>query len=125
MKRLLVIAATTTAFLLASGGAAGAAGGGRDAGNCSGSSKYLLTVSRGKATTLKVNFKVSRAAPGGSWQLFGSDNGVRIFALSKVASRRGLVVVATTITNQPGADTIKASSYDATSGETCNATVVF
>ena len=124
MKRLFVIAATTTCLLLASGGYAGAAGR-HDAGKCSGSSTYLLTVSRGSAKTLEVKFKVSRATPGESWQLFGSDNGIRIFALSKDASPRGVVAVATNITDQPGADTIKASSYDATSGETCNAMVVY
>ena len=126
MKRqLLVIVTMTAALLVASVGYAGAAGRG-EAGKCSGgSSEYQLTVRRASASTLKVKFTVSKAKPGSSWQLFGSDDGDRIFAVSKTASRRGVVSVAKAISNLPGIDTIKASGYDATSGDMCNATLAF
>jgi hypothetical protein len=123
-RRLLVIVTMTATLLVASVGYAGAAGRGAS-GHCSGSSTYQLTVSRGKTSTLNVKFVVSNAKRGSSWQLFGSDNGDRIFALTKAASNKGTVAVAKTIANLPGADTVKASGYDTTSGETCIATVIY
>jgi hypothetical protein len=95
-------------------------------GSCSlGVGSYTLTVARYDATRLRVRFAVSNSVVGQTWQLFGSDNGSRIFAVSKVASLTGVAKVAKLIPDRAGTDAVKATAGDVTTGETCQGSVSF
>jgi hypothetical protein len=95
-------------------------------GSCSlGVGSYTLTVARYDATRLRVRFAVSNSVVGQTWQLFGSDNGSRIFAVSKVASLTGVAKVAKLIPDRAGNDAVKATAGDVTTGETCQGSVSF
>jgi hypothetical protein len=90
-------------------------------GSCEGGSgEWTLRVRRESRTTLRVRFAIEDAAPGHTWQLFLSDNGVRVFARSKVTDPDGEVRVRTLIRNRAGVDRIKASGVDLANGETCS-----
>jgi hypothetical protein len=89
-------------------------------GSCEGGpGEWTLRVRRESRTTLRVRFRIEDAVPGHTWQLFLSDNGVRVFARSKVADEDGGVRVRTLIRNRAGVDRIKASGVDLVNGETC------
>jgi len=112
-------------MLLLTLGASGAVARQR-AGNCSlSSASYTLSVKRSSAGGLLVRFVVSNAAKGESWQLFGSDNGNRIFAVAKIATKSGTVTVSQKIPDLPGTDVIRATSASADSGEICEGSISF
>ena len=95
-------------------------------GQCSlGVSSYSLTVVRYDATTLRVRFAVSNSTVGQTWQLFGSDNGSRIFAVSRVASLTGTAKVTKLIADRSGTDAVKATASNIITGETCQGSVSF
>jgi hypothetical protein len=89
-------------------------------GSCQGGpGDWTLRVRRESRTTLRVRFAIEDAVPGHTWQLFLSDNGVRVFARSKVTDSDGDVRVRRLIRNRAGVDRIKASGVDLANGETC------
>jgi hypothetical protein len=95
-------------------------------GSCSLSeADYTLTVVRYDATTLRVRFAVSNSTVGQTWQLFGSDNGSRIFAVSRVASLTGTAKVTKLIADRSGTDAVKATASNIITGETCQGSVSF
>jgi hypothetical protein len=97
----------------------------RHAGHCDGTSTSALVVTQYSATSLRVRFAVNNATPGQTWQLFGSDNGHRIFALNRLASPTGTAAVTRYPADQPGSDVIKATGLNSVTGETCSASLTF
>jgi hypothetical protein len=89
-------------------------------GSCEGGpGDWVLRVRREDRTTLRVRFAINDAVAGHAWQLFLSDNGVRVFARTKVTDSDGDVRVRKLIRNRAGVDRIKASGVDLVNGETC------
>ena len=122
-RRLCALA--LSAILLLTLGASGAAARQR-AGYCSlRSASYTLSVKRAGTTSLQVRFVVSNAVKGERWQLFGSDNGDRIFSVAKTASKAGAVSVSQKVPDLVGTDVVKASAASVDSGEICQGLVSF
>ena len=82
-------------------------------------------MGRYDATRLRVKFTISRAPVGSAWQLFGSDDGHRIFAVTRLADINGVVRVGRVIADRAGPDVIKASGYALLSGQTCSGSATF
>jgi hypothetical protein len=96
------------------------------AGSCSlGDASYTLTVVRYDATRLRVRFVISNSTLGQTWQLFGSDNGSRIFAVARVVVLGGTAKVTKLIPDLAGTDAVKATASDSLTGETCQGSVSF
>jgi len=95
-------------------------------GSCSlGEASYTLTVIRYDATRLRVRFVVSNSTFGQTWQLFGSDDGSRIFAVARVASLTGVAKVSKLIPDRAGPDAVKATASNNVTSETCQGSVSF
>ena len=118
------IAALLSVVILA-GTASAATPNVRKAGVCDGSSRSAVVVTQYNATTLKVRFVISRSTPGQTWQLFGSDNGLRIFAINRVVNAAGTAAVSRLVKDRPGTDTIKATGLNLTTGETCSVSMAY
>ena len=124
MTRRVGAAAIAAAMLLALGAPRALAV--KRTGSCSlGEADYTLTVVRNDATTLRVRFAVSNSTFGQTWQLFGSDNGSRIFAVARVASLTGTAKVTKLIADRVGTDAVKATASNTLTGETCQGSVSF
>jgi hypothetical protein len=124
MTRRFGAVAITAALLVTLG--APRAGAVKRTGSCSlGETNYTLTVVRYDATRLRVRFVVSNSAVGQSWQLFGSDDGLRIFAVARVASWTGVAKVTKLIPDRAGTDTVKATANNILTGEICQGSVSF
>jgi hypothetical protein len=95
-------------------------------GSCSlGEANYTLNVVRFDATTLRVRFVVSNSTLGQTWQLFGSDDGSRIFAVARVVVLGGTAKVTKLIPDRAGTDAVKATASNVLTGETCQGSVSF
>jgi hypothetical protein len=94
-------------------------------GACTGPSDWKLVVRQETATTLRVRFAIEGGADGQTWQLFVSDDGIRVIARSKVSHDGGEVRVRKEIADLAGADTIKASGVNLVTGETCGGALTF
>jgi hypothetical protein len=125
-RRLCVL--LLSGILLLSLGATGASAkhGGDDhtrRGDCSlGVATYSLTVNHTSGPNLQVRFVISHAGLGATWMLFGSDNGHRIFSVSRIALT-GTVSVTRTIPDLDGNNRVKATANNILTGETCSGTV--
>ncbi|MDP9302373.1 MAG: hypothetical protein M3P43_16010 [Actinomycetota bacterium] len=96
----------------------------RNAGRCTGGdSTYSLAVSRYDRNRLRVRFRIAHSTPGQTWQIFGSDDGERIFAVKRDVSSDGTASVRRRIPDRHGKDKVKVAASNSTSGEACNATV--
>jgi hypothetical protein len=94
-------------------------------GSCSGGPGYWrLAVGRVDADTLRVRFRIEDVPPGQTWQIFLSDDGVRVFTGERVSDSNGEVRVRRLIPDRGGADTIGASGVSAT-GITCSGSLTF
>jgi hypothetical protein len=94
-------------------------------GECvSGPGEWRLVVQREGPSTLRVRFELKEVAPGESWQLFLSDNGVGIYSGTKVADDGDLRVRKVT-PDRPGRDRVSATAVDMDSGATCGGSVRF
>jgi hypothetical protein len=94
-------------------------------GPCSGAGQWRIRAGRQSATTIKVRFDIKHVAPGDSWQLFLSDDGVRIYAGSRVADSSGELHVVKVTTDRPGIDRVKGSGVNAVSAGSCVGAVSF
>ena len=92
---------------------------------CDGSSTSVLSVTRYDATRLRVRFAIANSTPGQTWQLFGSDNGIGVFVVSRVVSASGTVSVRRVVKDLPGKDIVKATGFNAAALETCSGSVGF
>jgi hypothetical protein len=97
----------------------------RRAGHCDGPSTYTLVVTQYDATTLRVRFAIANSTPGETWQIFGSDDGARIFAVNRVVSDTGKAAVIRYPKDLVGTDSIKATGLNSTTGESCIASLGF
>jgi hypothetical protein len=88
-------------------------------GSCSGRGEWTLRVRRETSTTIRVRFLIERADPGDTWQLFLSDNGIRIFSASRVADADGELRAVKVTSNRSGTDRIKGSGVNISSGGSC------
>jgi hypothetical protein len=96
----------------------------RSAGRCSGGdSTSVLAVSRFDRNTLRLRFSIAHSRPGDTWQIFGSDNRVRIFAVTKVSRSDGTLKVRRRTKDRRGPDHIKLAASNSDSGEACSAAV--
>jgi hypothetical protein len=95
-------------------------------GSCSlGEASYTLNVVRYDANTLRVRFVVSNSTLGQTWQLFGSDDGSRIFAVARLVGLAGTAKVTKLIPDRAGTDAVKATASNVLTGETCQGSVSF
>jgi hypothetical protein len=124
MTRRLGAVAIATALLITLG--APQAGAVKRSGSCSlGEASYTLSVVRYDATRLRVRFAVLNSLVGQTWQLFGSDDGVRIFAVERVASLDGVAKISKLIPDRAGTDAVKATASNILTGEICQGSVSF
>ncbi len=80
-------------------------------------------ATRESSTSLRVRFEIQHGEPGQVWQLFLSDNGMRIYAGSKESDGGGEVSVRKVTTDRDGRDRVKATGVDLVTGESCTAVV--
>ena len=96
----------------------------RNAGRCTGGdSTYSLALSRYDRNTLRVRVRIANSTPGQTWQIFGSDNGSRIFAVKRVVPSDGSVSVRKRAADLRGRDRVKVAAGNSDSGEACTGTV--
>jgi hypothetical protein len=124
------LASVALALVLLGTGPSGAADSGqvylmqRNAGRCSGgNSTSVLAVSRYDRNTLRVRFSIAHSRPGQTWQVFGSNDRVRIFAVTKVTRSDGTVRVRRRTKDRRGPDHVKVAASNTDSGEACSAAV--
>jgi hypothetical protein len=112
---------TTIAFclLLLLGIGPASAEGRSPGGSCSGPGHWRLDVARETATSLRVRFRVRDVEPGETWQLFLSDNGVRIYAGTRIANDEGRFRVRTITRDRGGSDRIRANAVNVDTGASC------
>jgi hypothetical protein len=92
----------------------------RRVGSCSGPGDWRLRVSRESATRIRVRFDIEHVDPGESWQLFLSDDGIGIFARTKIADAQGELRAVKVTSDRAGTDHIKASGVNVTAGGSCD-----
>lgn len=118
--------ATAMLLVVVGAGRAGAvAPAAKRSGQCQGPSTYSLAVTRYDATRLRVRFAIANSTPGQTWQLFGSDDGTRIFAVNRVVSASGTVSVRRVVKDLPGTDSVKATGINSLSLDVCRGSVGF
>ena len=121
---LALMFALTLALMLAS--PAGADDEVRRRGDCSGGrGDWVLRVRREDGGRLRVRFKIDDVAAGQSWQLFLSNDGVRIYSGTKTSSSSGEVRVSLFTTNRAGSDRIAASGVNTKTGTTCEGSLSY
>ncbi|HEU4529187.1 MAG TPA: hypothetical protein VFT80_14810 [Actinomycetota bacterium] len=97
----------------------------RDArGSCSGGpSEWRLTVGREDDRTLRIRYRIEDGEPDQAWQLFISDDGVRVYAGTKASNDEGRVRVRRLTADRPGRDRIEAAGVNLETGESCSGRV--
>ncbi len=85
-----------------------------------GPGEWRLKVAREDGSRLRVRFEIEHGAPSETWQLFVSDDGLRVFAGTKVADDGGSVRVRTTTADRDGHDRVKATAVNVDTGATCS-----
>jgi hypothetical protein len=93
----------------------------RREGSCSGSGHWTLRVDRESASRLRVRFAVRDVDEGETWQVFLSDDDVRIFAGSRTANEEGRFRVGTRTRDRTRRDRIEATAVNADTGASCEA----
>ncbi|HEX5951109.1 MAG TPA: hypothetical protein VFZ96_08905 [Actinomycetota bacterium] len=95
-------------------------------GSCSGGpSEWRIVVGREDDRTLRIRFRIEDGEPDQAWQLFLSDDGVRVYAGTKVSNDDGRVQVRRLTTDLVGRDRIEAAGVNVATGESCSGRVVF
>ena len=98
----------------------------RTSGSCSGGSgDYRLEVQREDRNSLRVRFEIEAEGAGERWQVFVSDNGVRVLARTRYSNNNGDLRVRIEIADRAGTDRISASAANLDDGETCGGSVRF
>jgi hypothetical protein len=93
-------------------------------GSCQGPGHWTLGA-RHHFGRLRVTFAVTDVDPHETWQVFLSDNGVRIRATSRVSGIQGSFRVRTPTRDRRGADHISATAVNAGDGGSCQASLTF
>jgi hypothetical protein len=94
-------------------------------GSCSGAGQWRLRAGKKDPHTIEVRFEIDHVRPGQRWQLFLSDDGVRVFAGTRIADHSGALRAIKVATNRPGVDQIKGSGVNVTAGGSCIGAVKF
>jgi hypothetical protein len=94
-------------------------------GRCDLSGIWRLRAEQFDADHIRVRFVVRNVAPASEWQFFGTDNGLRIFALKKTANDAGAARVIRIVGDQAGTDAIQASAINYASGNQCGGSLSF
>lgn len=94
-------------------------------GSCSGPGSWALTTRSETTSTIKVRFTIEHVAVGSTWQLFLSDNGVRILATTKTVGSDGEVRAGKITGDRSGTDHIKASGVNISAGGSCAGSLAF
>jgi hypothetical protein len=97
----------------------------KTSGSCSGRGSWVLITRRQTTSTIKVRFTIEHVAAGSTWQLFLSDNGVRILATTKTAGSDGEVRASKITADRSGVDHIKASGVNLDAGGSCAGSLAF
>jgi hypothetical protein len=116
---LSVIAAVALATALVVAAPAGAHDEARRRGSCSGGPGHWTLRVRHDDGRLRVRFAIDDVAAGQSWQLFVSDNGVRVYSGTKVSFSDGEVRISKHTRNRRGRDRIAASGVNTSTGTSC------
>ncbi len=94
----------------------------RQHGSCQGPGHWTLGA-RHSSGRLRVRFAVTDVDPHETWQVFLSDNGIRIRATSRVSGTKGSFRVRTPTRDRRGADHISATAVNAGDGGSCQASL--
>lgn len=89
-------------------------------GSCSGPSDWKIDVRKEDGGRLRVKYEVEDGRPDQKWHVFISDNGVGIFAGTRISGANGHFEVSKYTANRPGDDRIRTGSNNTVTGETCN-----
>ena len=109
--------------VLVTAGPARADGDARKEGSCSGSGHWTLRVGRESPSRLRVRFAVHDVDAGETWQVFLSDDDVRILAGSRTATDDGRFRVRTLTRDRARRDRIEATAVNADTGASCEASL--
>jgi hypothetical protein len=123
-RRTLIVLAFAACLILA-GALPAAARGVEKRGHCSGGAgDWKISVRSEYGGKLRVRFEIEHVPAGQAWQIFLSDNGIRVFSGTR-RSDGGDVRVTVYPANRGGKDRIAASAVSANSGVSCEGTVAF
>ena len=102
-----------------------ASAGGRsvEAGSCTGTSNWRLSVEGGRRS-LSVTLRITGSPPRHRWTVFLDNDGWGFFSGTRSADRRGTLVLRKTTSNGLGLDRITVAATDRATGETCAGFVV-
>ena len=92
---------------------------------CSDAGQWRLRAARKSPGTIQLRFDIEHVRPGQHWQLFLSDDGVRIFAGTRIADPDGELRAIKITTDRAGVDQIKGSGVNVTAGGSCIGAVKF
>ena len=118
------LAAALVTTVLAGTPAQASEGRERQHGSCQGPGHWTLGA-RHQSGRLRVTFVVTDVDPHETWQVFLSDNGVRIRATSRVSGTLGSIRVRARTHDRRGADHISATAVNAGDGGSCQASLTF
>jgi hypothetical protein len=93
-------------------------------GSCQGSGHWTL-IARQLVGRVRVTFTVADVDPRETWQVFLSDNGVRIKATSRVSAPEGSFRVRTPTRDRRGRDHLRATAVNVHDGGSCQASLSF
>jgi hypothetical protein len=95
-------------------------------GSCSGGpSEWRLKVGRESPSTLRIRFRIEDGDPDQAWQLFISDNGVRVYAGTKVSDDDGRIRIRRLALDRPRRDRIEAAGVNLVTGESCSGRLTY
>ena len=117
---LLVLAST---LVLSSVVPASAGGRSVEAGSCTGTTNWKLSVQSSRRS-LSVTLRITGSPPRHSWTVFLDNDGWGFFSGTRRADRRGTLVLREHTSNGPGPDRITVAATDRATGETCAGAVV-
>lgn len=126
MARRWFRACCLVVVLVALAAPASAGGDARRRGDCAGGpGDYELRVGRVDRATLRVRFRIDDVDPGEAWQIFVSDNGVRVVSMTKTSNAEGQIRIRRRIRDRAGTDRVVASGLNVVDGTTCRGTIRF
>jgi uncharacterized protein (DUF1684 family) len=124
MRRVTILAASL-ALVLAPRAATPAGATARTVahGSCSGPGHWRLTGGGVAATEIRVRFAVRDVDPRETWQIFVSDDDVRVFAGTRTSGDDGRFAVRVRTRNRGGRDHLEASAINTDDGGSCSGSV--
>lgn len=118
----LVVLAST--LVLSSVVPASAGGRSVEAGSCTGTTNWKLSV-EGSRRSVSVTLRITGSPPRRSWTVFLDNDGWGFYSGTRRADGRGALVLRRNTSNGPGPDRVTVAATDRATGETCAGTVVY